>query len=126
VRLTRNLLAEVSAEPLGAARLEALRRQIDERAAALDRLAASAPDGNARSAVNVVQQELRGLMSAVDGEQLLRTGPEPHSNAALADAAATRATHANALDAALARLDALAGPPRATGPAAAGTSGLAS
>ena len=107
--LTRDLLDQTSGivEP---ARLDALRRQVEERATACDRLAESAPNNDARTAATSAAQAFRGSMSAIDAEQLLHTGPTPPVQSALDEVASKRAANARALDVALAQLDAISKP----------------
>jgi hypothetical protein len=115
VRLARDLLADFAGERVEADQLEALRHRVDAVAAALGQLAASAPNDDARVPTSAAEQALRGSMGAIEAEQLLRASATGPSDATVEDTIATRTAHANALDAALTRLDALAGPPPVDG-----------
>jgi hypothetical protein len=117
------LLADLAGEPVEADQLEALQHRIAAVAAALGQLAASAPNDDARVPTNAAEQALRGSMGAIEAEQLLRASATGPSDATVEDTIATRTAHANALDAALTRLDALAGPPPVDGPPAVDAAG---
>ena len=83
----------------------------------LDLVAASAPNGDNRSAAAATALSLRNLMRAIEAEQLLVTDPASAGPDAVAAAGATRVAHADALDDALTKLESAA----STGPTTAPT-----
>jgi hypothetical protein len=107
VTTARDLLHDAAGESIEPARLESLRHQADAAAAGLGRLAATAPDDDARSRTSAAEQALRNYVVAIDAEQLLRTQTPPASDDALADANVTRRARGDALDEALTGVQAL-------------------
>jgi hypothetical protein len=107
VTAARDLLHDAAGESIEPTRLESLRHQADAAAAGLGRLAANAPDDEARSATSAAEQALRNYVVAVDAEQLLRTRTPPASADALADANVTRRARGDALEEALTGLQTL-------------------
>lgn len=102
--MLRDLLDDAASGPIEALRLEALRSQADATTADLARLATTAPDEPARTHATGAAEALRRYFLAIENEQLVRSAATP-SPQAIADAEATRRTHARAFDAALAPLD---------------------
>jgi hypothetical protein len=109
-KAARDLLHNEAGEPIAADRLAVLRRQADAAAAEFNRLATSAPDINARTQTETTERALRGYMTAIDAEQLLRTQTPPASEDALADANVTRRARADELDNAMTSLEELQRP----------------
>jgi hypothetical protein len=107
VKSTRDLLHDAAGTTIGPDRLESLRHQADAAAIALAHLSTTAPDDDKRTRTDATEHALRSYVVAIDAEQLLRTQTPPASEDTLADANVTRRARADALDQAIARLEAL-------------------
>ena len=86
-----------------AAAAAAVAPRIDEATAALDRLAAAAPDDAAAALSRSTGEAMRALMFAIEADAILRSGPPPTADQ-LADADRTRRTREAELAAALDQL----------------------
>jgi hypothetical protein len=86
--------------PLDAARWQSVRQTVDRAAEGLDRTASTAPTEEGVQAGRRAAEALRGLVFAVEADQLLRGGPTPPSPGQLADSdAVCRARRADAASA---------------------------
>ncbi len=92
-----------------------VRQQADSTAATLEDLSRSAPTDTSGEAAASVAQSLRSYGFAIEAERLLRDRTTAPTADELAQADATRRGHSQALDSAIARLDAIAGPAEPTG-----------
>ncbi len=91
-----------------------VRSQADTTALTLEDLSRSAPTDSSGAAATNVAQSLRGYGFAIEAERLLRDRTTAPTADELAQADITRRGHSQALDDAIARLDAIVGPAQPT------------
>jgi hypothetical protein len=106
-RLARDMLQQEPAagQAVDQGQLDAVRQRVDQAATALEGVASSAPDDDARLRAHDTAQALRGLDFAHEAERLLRTAPQAPTAQQLADADQVRRSRAADLDRAFARLE---------------------
>jgi hypothetical protein len=109
--VSRDLLPAHGRDITDVARWESVRAGAEHAAADLDAAATRAPGGDAASAARSTAQALTGVTFALEAARLMQATQPPPTAGQLAEADATARARQAELDAALARLDAVVGPP---------------
>ena len=109
-RLTRDLLDDASRGSIDTAQLQTMKQQTEATAAALSRLATTAPDTAARQRSRAAGEALTGYIAAIETEQMVGQDRTQVSEDALVRASEARRAHARSVDDALTQLDTVVHP----------------